>query len=30
VKIDLNAIADRQRHRRTPLNLAVVLASPVP
>jgi len=25
VKIDLNAIADRQRHRRTPLNLAVVL-----
>src|SRR5271157_2190187 len=25
VKIDLSAIADRQRHRRTPLNLAVVL-----
>ena len=25
VKIDLNAIADRQKHRRTPLNLAVVL-----
>jgi len=25
VKIDLNAIADRQRHQRTPLNLAVVL-----
>jgi Ca-activated chloride channel family protein len=25
VKIDLRAIADRQRHRRTPLNLAVVL-----
>ncbi len=25
VKIDLNAIADKQRHRRTPLNLAVVL-----
>jgi Ca-activated chloride channel family protein len=25
IKIDLNAIADRQRHRRTPLNLAVVL-----
>jgi len=25
VKIDLSAIADRQKHRRTPLNLAVVL-----
>ena len=25
VKIDLNAIADRHKHRRTPLNLAVVL-----
>ena len=25
VKIDLYAIADRQQHRRTPLNLAVVL-----
>ena len=25
VKIDLSAITDRQRHRRTPLNLAVVL-----
>ncbi len=25
VKIDLNAIADRQKHRRTPLNRAVVL-----
>jgi len=25
VKIDLQAIADRQKHRRTPLNLAVVL-----
>ena len=25
VKIDLSAIADRQKHRRTPLNLAIVL-----
>ena len=25
VKIDLSALADRQKHRRTPLNLAVVL-----
>jgi Ca-activated chloride channel family protein len=25
VKIDLSAVADRQKHRRTPLNLAVVL-----